>query len=265
MKTMLKSALLATLTAASTQAAVVLSETFSYPNGALIGQGSLAWAGLGTPVSTTNPLTVSAGTVPLLTTGQDASRPLTTAVSFTGGASIYYSLDVTLSAAQATGDYFFAYTVTGTDTNYKSRLFAKSTTGGFVLGLAESNLVTTYGTGVLTFNTPYKLVMTYNSITGASNDTLALYVSPTSAIEGSNVSYVTQTSTATTEATGLGAVALRQGTTANAPTLVVDNIIVATTFHEAAGLAAPVPEPSSAAALAGLVVLGAVATRRRRA
>ena len=71
--------------------------------------GSLArMVGSRRSTTATNPLLVSNtatnGFVSLITSGQDVNRPYTPAAI---SDSIYISADITLSAAQATGDYFF--------------------------------------------------------------------------------------------------------------------------------------------------------------
>lgn len=249
--------------AASAQAQSTFTETFSYANGALTGQGG--WIRNGT--TSTNPLTVTSGAVALTTSGEDA----TTAIGFTASSgSLYAGFDLTLSAAQTTGDYFAAFnTGAATNTtNYTGRFFAKSSGAGYVLGyqLGSTGATPTYSGTVLSFSTGYRIVIRYDFVSGAANDQGTFYVSPTNASELLNTA---ATSTITwggsvAENASLAAFTLRQGTASNAATISsFDNLIVSTSFSTAANIS-PVPEPSTYAALAGVLALAGVVYHRRR-
>ncbi len=247
------------------EAAALYSTGFStptYSDKAIIGQDS--WVITGTsevsPINVSN--TATDGIVTLTTSGQDVNRPFAAALS---GTSIYLGASVSLSAAQATGDYFL-HLSEATTSNFYSRLFAKSTTGGYLFGVSSSSVNTTapavYGTGVLSTGTEYRIVIRYDLIAGTTNDVAALYVAPTSNTEGSNTAYATFTNVngGGTDATGISvfsSINLRQGTAGNAPTVSgIDDLVVATDFATAAA----VPEPASL----GLLGIGAIAALRRR-
>ncbi len=248
-------------TAIAAQASVLVQEDFSYSDGALLGQGG--WTITGT--STLNPLTVSSGAVTLATTGQDAYKALPSAVNLATNGGIYFAMDIKVASAQATGDYFFHLSdPVATTSNFYSRLLVRSSGSGFTLGLQEQSgtgATPTYGTTELSFATQYKVVVAWTSVpSGTNNDILNLYVNPTSLVQGSNLPYATDAwTTSTVEPLNITAFNLRQGTAANAPVLTVDNIVIATSFASA------IPEPAAFATLAGLVVLGGAASRRRRA
>lgn len=249
--------------AAFAQAQSTFTETFSYPNGALTGQGG--WVRNGS--TSTNPLTVTNGAVALATSGEDVS----TAIGFTASSNtLYAGFDLTLSGAQATGDYFAAFNTASNQTNFTGRFFAKSSGAGYVLGyqLGATGATPTYSSTVLNFSTNYRIVVRYDFVAGAANDQGTFYVSPTQATELLN-SAATSTITwggSTAENASLAAFTLRQGTASSAPTISsFDNLIVSTSFSSAANISA-VPEPSTYAALAGALALaGVIAHRRRKA
>lgn len=241
--TALAAALLAGTAAANAQ--VLYSTNFNapaYSNGGLIGQDG--WLITGTSVI--NPITVTAGTVALASTGQDVNRPFLPAVT-TG--SIFLSADITLSAANTAGDYFM-HLSDGGNSNFFARLYARSATGGFQLALTTSSgAATSYGTTVLSFGTTYTILARYDFVAGAANDTGALFVNPTTAFGLGDTAYVAAQTTGA-DAASISAVNLRQGAAANAPTAVVDNISVSI-----------IPTPATASLLA---VGGLLAARRRR-
>jgi hypothetical protein len=192
------------------------------------------------------------GFVSLTTNGQDVRRLFDGGATVTSG-SIYYDADVTVSAAQATGDYALHLSDGGTQ-NFNARTFFKSSGTGFVMalttGAVPSGSSPTYGSTVLNFGQTYHVLARYDFVAGAGNDTGALYIDPTSMDGSADTPYVAAT-TFGIDATSLAAVALRQGTSTNAPTLTVDNY-----------RAFAVPEPGSAALLA---IAAVYALRRRRA
>jgi len=194
------------------------------------------------------------GFVSLKTSGQDVRR------LFNGGAaaavasgSVYLAADITVSAAQATGDYALHLSDGGTSLFY-SRTYIKASGAGFVMALGTSSgTAVTYGTTVLNFGTTYHVLDRYDFIpdvvVGTPNDTGALYINPVTADGSGDTPYVAATTTGT-DAASIDAVALRQGATGSSATLTVDNIQVTT-----------VPEPA-AIALFGIAAIGLL--RRRR-
>ena len=246
------------------QATVVFYDDFnSYNNGNLVGQGT--WAQTGTIA--TSPVQVSGGTVVLGTSGQDVYAPLTSPISITDGSTFYIGATVDLTAAQATGDYFLHWTPTvGNSTIFPERLFAKSSGAGFVFGYdASSGGTVNYSPTVLSLNTSYRIVLAYTGVNGALNDTFALYVNPTDTlVEGNNTAYLTSGYVGTgAESTTVAAINLRQGSASSAPSVILDNLTVATLFSDAAPVA-PVPEPSTIAFFVMGGFAGLVALRRKR-
>lgn len=259
-------ALLSLSVVSSSFATTAFSDNFnSYTAGAnLSGQGPwTATAAALTPMQVTN-IATGDNAVRLGTSGQDEFAALTSGTVTPGdGNSFYFSLSLNVISAQATGDYFMHdSTPAGTTTAFFDRLHIKSTTGGFLLGIVETSggAVVSYGTGVLTLGTTYQVVVARHFVAGALNDTLAVYVNPTdTSVELNNTAYVTKAWTSTTaENTAVSALNLRQGTAANAPAEVVDNILASTTFADVT-----IPEPSTVV-LVGLGLVGLLGIRRRR-
>lgn len=254
-----------------TFATTVFSDNFdSYVNGNLAGTSQDA-LGQGTwrqtSTSATTPIQVVNGAIALGSSGQDVYSPLTTPTILSDGQSIYFSLAINVSAAQSGGDYFLHFSPNaGNSSLFYSRLFIKSVTGGFELGWLGTSGGTglpTYGTSLLSLNTPYQVVMAYNySATTPTNSTGAVYVNPTDPNIGNNTAYLTANwlTTATPDTNSIAAVNFRQGSAGSAPTLTVDNLVVATSFSDVV----TVPEPSTLvlAGLGGLAFLGAL--RRKR-
>jgi hypothetical protein len=229
---------------------IVFSDAFN-TNGPLLGttpQVGGLWTITGTSV--VNPLQVVSGQASLVTTGQDAYSAFSAPVPVATTQALQTSFTLTVSAAQATGDYFLHLSdPAGTASNFYSRIFARSSGGGFLLGFASNagtGTVTTYGSDVLTFGTSYQVSSTWNFISGPLNDTFSLSVN-------GNPYIASYTWTGAAEpATNVSAVNFRQGTGANAATLLVDNLQVKA-----------IPEPSSAS-IVGLALVGLVGLRRRR-
>jgi len=238
MKTMLKSALLLALIATAAQAATITQWTFetSLPNstGAAIG-----------------PLAAEVGTGSA--SGVHASD-LTAYVSPAGNGSI-----ASFSSNRwAIGDYYqFATATTGFTGISISLDQTRSSTGPAEFSLSYSTNGTDYNavsgatwsvTASTTGNITYSDTTTGNSWSQsktATNTSVSFDLSVISALnDAASVSFRI-ISTSTPGSTG--------GTNR------VDNVTIAGTAISA------IPEPSSTAALAGLVVFGAVASRRRRA
>ncbi len=236
------------ITGAASAQLVVLSDDFnSYTNGTLVPQGG--WTTTGTVFTT--PVQVAGGAdkyVQFGTSGEDDYKVFSSPVTLNPTDSLETRVDINVSAATATGDYFTHLSnPAGTTANFYQRVFARSSGAGFQLGLVDTSgtgSTTTWGTTVLAFNTAYSLKIVWNFLAGANNDTFTLDVN--------SVNYLnhTWTSTGIAEPTTLAAANLRQGGATTSATLQLDNLNITS-----------VPGPGSVACLmSGMIIAG----RRRR-
>jgi len=243
--TLLAAGTCAMIAASAANASVVYSSALKAPPlnvGALAGQDS--WTVLS---GTVNAVQVgSTGTT--LVNGSDSREDLVHALTQIGTGQTYYvGFDVTVSAPGNLGGstYFMAF---NNGTNYGTRIFVTSfSASNFTFGLSGngSSPSAAWGTA-LTFGTTYRVVGSYTQGTNVTN----LWVNPSSEASTS----ITSTANA---AININSILLRQdGGTA---TELVSNMVVATSFAEAATF--PVPAPG---AIALLGVAGLVGSRRRR-
>ena len=243
------------MTVSASQAQILLDVNFAsgYTNGNLIGPlntaadtiGQGGWAQTGV-FTGGNPITIISGQAILTSgaTGQDAWKAFESAATMTEGTSLVSKINFSVTSA-ASGDYFFHLgSPAGSTSNFYQRLFAKSTTGGFLLGISAGSTTGIYGTSLLSLNTAYDVVIAWNSITGPLNDTLNVYVNPTDPTLANNSAYTSTTTWAVAEPSTLDAANLRIGSATKTPGVQVNTINVAI-----------VPEPSSGA----LLVLGGMA------
>ncbi|HVE15368.1 MAG TPA: PEP-CTERM sorting domain-containing protein [Chthoniobacterales bacterium] len=232
--------------AGSVHADTLLSQDYStFTTGALVGQGG--WVQLGTIA--TNPIQVASGAITMANSGQDVATPFAAVSS--GDLTVTFTLN--LSAAQAGGDYFLAFDTSSTATNYNSRLFAKSSGSGYVLGLQMgiTGATPVYGTTELAFGSIYTITLTRTFVAGAANDTGFVNV------DGSSYTGLVTWAGTSGEDASLAAIALRQGSAGSAATIAGIGSMTVTT--------SAVPEPGTVALMGlglGAVLFGA---RRRRA
>jgi len=240
----------ATVLCAQAQVTVLNVDFSTYSPGTLVGQNG--W--LQTSTTTTNPIQIAGGQAVLGTSGQDVYDGFSSSVTVADGQSLTTEIQLSITSVQAGGDYFFHLSdPLGTASNFYQRLFAKSTSGGFLFGLVDTSgtgSTITYGTTVLSLSTSYDVVIVWNFVAGALNDTFSV------SVDGTNYLNHTWTS-ALAEPTSLAAVNFRQGSSSNAAGALVDSILVTSSVPEPQGMALAV------AGLLGLVVV--MRGRMRRA
>lgn len=220
----------------------VMNENFEYTvASALTANG---WTQSGT--TTTNPISVvstglsltgypaSGGNgVAMMSTGQDVYKSFTAQAS----GSVYLAFLVNLSAVQATGDYFIGLSPSTLQTNYFTRLHAKTSGAGYQIGVKKNNeTATVYGSSVFDLNTTYLVVVKYTfNAASTTDDVVNVFVFADSNVPASEpvTAEILNMSEATkTDASDLGFVSLRQGSGTAAPTLTIDGIRVAGTWED---------------------------------
>jgi len=263
-KTLFVSAVMAVGSVA--QAAVLVDDNFaSFAPGNLVGQPG--WTQQG-PVSLL-PVQVAGGkaTLPFIAGGtpvtgvdnQDAKRFFTTTTS----GSVYLAMTLTVKQTPATGNSSYIVALrdsTDAFDNFRFAVSAGVTPGTFVLqtrgtGQGGNPFV---GAGELPLNQTVTVIGAFNLANPFSD--WKTYVSPTSATEGSNTVYTSQTLT-TGNPAGFGALILSQfanATTVTQAGVEFGQVAVTTTFAEAYN--AVIPEPTTLALVAGM---GVFVLRRR--
>lgn len=209
------------------QAAVLLRETFSYPNGPLTTVSAGAWA----QHSGTTPeqVNITGGTAQL-TSGEteDVSRPLFGQPYPTNGAlKVFYArFTARFTALPTAGGAWFASFKDTSSGGFRARIFALAsvtTAGQFRLGLSTSNNLTAAATNStdLALNTPFTVVLRLTNTSSVAT----LWLNP------SNESDPSITTAEPETPFTVAAFALRQNT--GMGTLTIDDLVIAPTFAEA--------------------------------
>jgi len=253
--------------ALSTQAAVLLNETFTYPDGDLKLQAGSPWVSHG---GGSTPLNVVSGQAFLdqndATSGRDDyNAPLSSTFNpTTDNTSVLYSSFTAnfaalpfLSGTAVNGSYF-AHFKSSASSEFYARIGASTTgaaPGTFRLSIANESGTPVFLAQDLSLNTTYTVVTRLDLAT----DRATLWVNPILESDPS----ITDVAGAITYAAGsINAYALRQGTTGSSGNIgapgdiLIDNLVVGTSFVDV------VPEPS-ALALGGLGALILAGYRRR--
>ena len=176
------------------------------------------------------------GRLDFVSTGQDIATAFSRSVTSNN---VYAAFLVNFSAAQVTtaggGDWFchFMLNTTTTTNSLAGRVFVKLNGSNINFGLMKTNGGSTpYSTNGYLLNTTYCLVLKYTFNTATTTDDVAtLYV-----FDATNGIPVTEplsselSISANTDATAIGAIAVRQGAATAGATGAFDNIIVDTTW-----------------------------------
>lgn len=251
--------------AAPAGATVLFSDAFASPNGTLL-SASTGWTRtFGTPVE---PMTINNGALTLQSpsTGGPERVYHDLGQTYSTG-SLYVGFDFTVNNVPATNINlaFFASDTSGVSGLNTGGYFnlGIGDSGGFKLGIASGASNSPNGTSSVqtvdsyTTGATYRVVIEYNFVAGALNNTANLY------LNGSVVAAAVYAATPD-EVAGFRYFGLRQPTTSNSAGVVIDDLVIANDFASAATFPSAVPEPASAAALFGASALALVAARRRR-
>lgn len=253
MKTTVLAALAIASLAGAANAAILYTTDFNsgsgYVDGALVGQNGWAQTGATAtfPVAVAN--TGSNGFVRLGVTGQDVNHPFAAQTTD----SIYLTADVTITTVGAVGtsDYFM-HLGDGGISNFYARIYVRAGTGPntiqFAMSTSSGNIPSLIWGADLSIASTYTLMARYDIVAGLANDAGALFINPTNAWGIGDTAYTTALLTGV-DATSISSVNLRQGTTANNVSAIIDNLTVQT-----------IPTPGAAA----LLGVGMVASARRR-
>jgi PEP-CTERM motif len=261
------------LASTTAHAALLISEDFSHDDGVLLGQSPTpgpggSWAAHSNEGS--QPILVSSGQAVLTQhSGNGGREDLNSSFApRSETATTYAAFDLLLpSSTNLTGDpaglrdssgdplddagLYFAHFMHGSSSNFRARTGIVQPASGGDFGLAINGNGQNLGSGTswpsdLSFDTTYRIVISYNAGTGDAE----LWVDPT---DESSPSILDDKDSIGDLIQGFG---LRQNTDYEGQQL-IDNLCVATSFNQA--LTCTVPEPASCLLLlAGLALVGIV-------
>ncbi|MFZ1699486.1 MAG: CHRD domain-containing protein, partial [Pyrinomonadaceae bacterium] len=234
----------------------LLTEDFTYAPGSLLtANGWTAHSGAGTnSLATVAPGLTYAGypssgignAVAMTVSGEDAHR--TYAVQTSGSVYAAVMVNVSEAAEDALGGYIFHLGPDPISTTFRGRVFVKKDASNMLaFGITKATSSTASDISFTPFNyarnTTHLLVVKYTIVAGATNDTVELFVNPT--LGGAEPVATVSAPDVGAGDIDPGAVALRQGSAATAPTLNADGIIVGTAWSDVAGggAVAPLPGP----------------------
>ena len=236
-KTMLKTLLTTFLFLLSASLfAQLFTEDFKYATGkTLTNNGWTAHSGAGTNAIKVadglvyTGLTNMDGAASLTTSGEDINRNFPSVKDGT----VYVSFLLNVSAAQDAGDYFLHLGPTTLSSIFRGKMFAKKSGTGFQVGVAKASNTPNYAATVYELNKTYLFVLKYTIKSGSTtDDEVVLYVNPV-ITDKEPTTPISTTPTAESDTdSDIGTIALRQGTAANAPTVRVDGIVVATKWED---------------------------------
>lgn len=200
---------------------ILVTETFDYPDGNLIGNGTwTAHSGAGS-----TPIQVASGKI-LITHGagsrEDVNIPFTEQTSGTIYASFDFSINDPGSSIAGTDYEYFAH-FSSTNFNARMDIVSPTSSGDFSVGIssASSTAEAIWSTD-LTYNTTYKVVIRYN----IDNGKATLWINPSletdTSIEGSTLG----------AGTSISDFVFRQSNSTSDETIIIDNLKVGKTFNE---------------------------------
>ncbi len=220
----------------------LLTENFDYPSGDTIGaHGWIAFSGSVNNIKivspgltyTGYPLSGIGNACRLSNNGIDNYKEFTPVSS----GSIYTSFMINVDSIKALGgDYCIAMLPSTSTTNYTCRFYVKDSLSGVMFGITKgafaSNPVV-WGSSVYLKNTTYLAVVKYKFNTGTTTDdelSVFIFTSPTLPQTEPTTPTIGPATFPATDAADLGRVALRQGSSTYAPTVIIDGIRISTSW-----------------------------------
>ncbi|MBX3283413.1 MAG: VCBS repeat-containing protein [Acidobacteria bacterium] len=231
-------------------AAPLFVEDFNYAPGALLtDNGWSAHSGSGTnAIAVVSPGLTLAGypssgignAAALTTSGEDDNHPFAPQSS----GSVYAAFLVNISDASVTspGGYFFHFGPDPIGSTFRGRVFAvKDGSNNLAFGISVAATTVAGGLTLTPFNyslgTTYLVVVKYNIVSGAGNDTVDLFVSTT--VPGTEPAPTVSSADVSPGDITPASVAVRQGTSSTSPTLQIDGIRVGTSWADVTQASTP--------------------------
>ncbi|MCD8481976.1 MAG: PEP-CTERM sorting domain-containing protein [Verrucomicrobia bacterium] len=246
------------ITALSATASNIFTDTFNYTVGQSL-EDQTNWSGLN---SGSQPQVASGNlSVPGLapSTGNMASwesgnirEALASFAPQTSG-TVFFSFAFRVDSLPTATTYSFS--LANNNTFYAASVWLRTSGTQFEIGLSNrSNSAVTYASDLLDAGSTYFLVGSYD----LENFTSELWLNPDSSTFGSAVPTSTLSATGGTDLATISQFLIRGAN--GSPAMTMDELRIGSTWASVT----PIPEPSTYAALFGLLALGFVAWRRRR-
>jgi len=145
--------------------------------------------------------------------------------------SVYSAFMVKVEYATTSGDYFYHIGPTSLGNTYRCRIFVKDDGSGNVMfGLRKGSSGTTqYTTTTYNYNTVYLLIAKYKFNSSTDDDVCDMYII-TGTIPSTEPTTPDLTSSEGSDLSNAGTVALRHGSAANRPRLIIDGIRISTNW-----------------------------------
>lgn len=206
----------------------------------LISSGNLTYAGL--IAATGNKVTFDGA-------GIDAAKLFTQQTSGT----VYYSflLNITsLGSLNTTGGYFTSFNE-GTGSTFGGTVWLRSDGAGYDVGINPRTTAanTVWSTGTQSINTTLFVVVSYQIVSGSTNDIVKLWINPT---PGSTMPVETLSATnSSTDLANLNRILLRQDSATSTPFVEMDELRVGTTWADVTPAGATINLLASPSSLSG--------------
>jgi len=235
----LKATLIVAIFVAMSFAQPLLVENFNYTaNSPLTSNGWTAHSGIGSnPILVYSPgltYTGYAGSgignaAKVDTAGEDVNRTFAPQTS----GPVYTAFMIRVMKATTAGDYFFHLSIDSLNTYYFNMRthIKRDASNNVAIGIGKTTRDTSFSGFSYALNTTYLVVLKWQINAGDSNDQLSMFVL-SSGVPGTEPTSPTigPVSPAISDPPSIGSVALRQGSAANAPRVIIDGIRVATSW-----------------------------------